>query len=455
MFVFLLLITTDAFLIRSASRLPRIVSSTEDDFGVTYHDTTRTTTLSNFLSTVDGKRVALLSNCFFVDDTSREAWVSELVSRCAALPVVFQRRTTRGRGARMQPREGTSDECKDDRVSVPMISVSSVSFEATLGEFVEECFSSCHDDSIFLLDEDLLVDDPASGVSELARQVAILPAGFFPDGDMFDLFPEAIRPKKPCLLIGGAGARSTLHADPYSWTGWNYLAEGSKIWTFFPPDQNTAAEREAGGGLLSVEEAFKARRLESSAWDEGRFNVSAGWQSPVDLYHERVAASEWPTAMDLGVMNSEDHHAALDGIQEACEGSHFPFIPSEPACLLERLQGPMSQAVPQSRRRVSVVQRAGELLLIPPRWWHQTYYLEPCVAVAGQYLNENNFGSVSKHILDWCNYKGAGYDFFQYRKDGVGAHTAISKLIQIALVSKHGEAKGMVLFSQLYNGSKL
>ena len=65
--------------------------------------------------------------------------------------------------------------------------------------------------------------------------------------------------------------RSTLHADPFSWYGYNYLLEGRKLWTFMPP---------------SVSDSLGAYRLEPNAWGEGddKFGFAAGWQSPVDLY---------------------------------------------------------------------------------------------------------------------------------------------------------------------------
>jgi len=48
-----------------------------------------------------------------------------------------------------------------------------------------------------------------------------------------------------------------------------------------------------------------------------------------------------------------------------------------------------------------VLQKAGDLLLIPAHWWHQTYALEPSLAVAGQYMNEGNSWRVMRHIAAW------------------------------------------------------
>ena len=95
-------------------------------------------------------------------------------------------------------------------------------FEATLRDFIGSVIDdSNHDESWYLMDEDLLqVDD------HLAKQLQ-LPRRLF-DKDLFKYFPDEIRPKS-AIIIGGEGARSFLHVDPYEWTGWNYLFEGRKI----------------------------------------------------------------------------------------------------------------------------------------------------------------------------------------------------------------------------------
>jgi len=54
-------------------------------------------------------------------------------------------------------------------------------------------------------------------------------------GETYILFPFANRPKKSCLIIGGEGSRSFLHADPYEWRGTYILVEGRKLWTFINP----------------------------------------------------------------------------------------------------------------------------------------------------------------------------------------------------------------------------
>ena len=58
------------------------------------------------------------------------------------------------------------------------------------------------------IDEAMTAAAAAKGLGSAPPQRLELPRNLFPDGDWFDLFPSAVRPKKPCLIMGGAGARS-------------------------------------------------------------------------------------------------------------------------------------------------------------------------------------------------------------------------------------------------------
>ncbi len=108
---------------------------------------------------------------------------------------------------------------------------------------------------------------------------------------------------------------------------------------------------------------------------------------------------------------------------------------------------------PLQLSRVTVLQREGELILIPPGWWHQTYHLEPTVAVAGQYLNSENEASVFGHIFDWCNVNPSSRRHFEDLTYESPQSKAAS-LFQIALKSKHGVEKGEILFKQLMTSGK-
>ena len=95
-------------------------------------------------------------------------------------------------------------------------------YEATLGEFQSIVHdNSDHYDSMYLMNEEILQKVP--GLSDLLS----LNETIF-EKDLFQMFPTRIGPKT-AIIIGGKGSRSFLHADPYEWTGWNFLAEGRKL----------------------------------------------------------------------------------------------------------------------------------------------------------------------------------------------------------------------------------
>ena len=98
-------------------------------------------------------------------------------------------------------------------------------FEGTLADFVSSLLEeSSHEESWYLMSETCLNED-----KELSVPLQ-LPERLF-GKDIFQYFPKIIRPRS-ALIIGGEGARSFLHADPYEWTGWNYLFEGRKLCTY-------------------------------------------------------------------------------------------------------------------------------------------------------------------------------------------------------------------------------
>ena len=507
---------------------------------------------SHFQSAVDGKQPAVISGIW--SDEEREDWVERLFNRYADADVIFQARTAWVNSSKRSDADSDGDD--DDDVGQhshlakgpPLYnkgehgsesghreegavvgrpgrghdggsqSAATSLLESTLGDFVELCFESGHDASYFLLDEDLLGDFDRAECelrsTRALRGIRILPqrpnkhrlelpSMLFPDGDWFNLFPSPVRPKQPCLIMGGAGARSSLHCDPMSWTGWNYLVEGSKLWTLFPPDDDDGDDEDGGGdelglrddpaqaaaaksGASRLEESLSSKRLESSAWDEGVYNISAGWESPFDLYHRRLPGNgqsgDWPSASALGVMPTVTRDDALKRIQKAAQNEH-PFAPSSQRLDLNGAssgeglptedcgeRGSEVEATMNSsplRRRITILQREGELLLIPPKWWHQTYHLEPSVAIAGQYLNANNERQVRDHIFSWCGVEPhhmyeesrRSLDTFEEEEekkeefDGhdrrQAARRRIEAMLEAALIAQHGEKKGAALFEKL------
>ena len=189
------------------------------------------------------------------------------------------------------------------------------------------------------------------------------------DPDWFmNYFPRDLQPSD-AVVIAGAGATSTLHRDPFEWTGTSLCIEGSKIWRFIDPQSDVRA----------IDEALGSYRLDSIAW-EGT-TQSAGWQSDESLFKSRrhdllPSAQEWSD-------NDHDKRAKLLQV-----GSSTDIL--SPGLNLEL-----------SMR--TAVQEAGDLLLIPAHWWHQTYALEPSAAVASQRCGNHDTVQVLQHIL---NYKG-------------------------------------------------
>lgn len=56
--------------------------------------------------------------------------------------------------------------------------------------------------------------------------------------DFFQLLPKELRPWNAMLLWGTAHSRSSLHIDPYNWTGTNAVLSGKKMWKLYPPGQD-------------------------------------------------------------------------------------------------------------------------------------------------------------------------------------------------------------------------
>lgn len=107
------------------------------------------------------------------------------------------------------------------------------------------------------------------------------------------------------------------------WTGWNVLLEGEKLWTFLPPSSE-------------FDEPLGTYRLAPNAF--GSHNLSAGWQSNLDLYQRGVTTNSGTT------------------------------------CASWPTKGEGEEVM---RHAVSGVQKQGDLILIPPRHWHQVNLSPP------------------------------------------------------------------------------
>ena len=269
---------------------------------------------------------------------------------------------------------------------------------------------SSHEDSFFAFCEGLLPPSPSSSIdvnnelSKISNQLTQIREAPFQSKmnggeNWFDHFPSSIRPTD-AVILAGCGSTSTLHRDPFEWTGTSLCLEGTKIWRFMlPPSMDE-------GGVSVVDEALRSYRLDSVAWDSSAEDsekddgdslvLSAGWQSDLSLY-ESSRSEDVPSAMELLEMEEDNEDAYIVAIET---------MGCDPSCL-----GPdaKAQSALQTLKRsdsmggpgfVTAVQRAGDLLLIPAHCWHQTYAPVPSIAVASQRCGaEVDGANVVGHVL--------------------------------------------------------
>ncbi|CAJ1423816.1 unnamed protein product [Effrenium voratum] len=137
---------------------------------------------------------------------------------------------------------------------------------AALAEVQTLLAESRGEDSVLLMDETLL----APFAQRILEQ-----APAYLQSDWFHLFPPSWQPSPLCLILGGVGARSDLHADPLAWTGWNCLLRGRKLWRFFPAGRS-ACDAEPRFG--AVPRPFGVGRGELCAIGCGRGSAKDSFQ---------------------------------------------------------------------------------------------------------------------------------------------------------------------------------
>lgn len=213
-------------------------------------------------------------------------------------------------------------------------------------------------------------DDDDEGFKETSRLVSHSREQLFPnDPDWFSTYFPAEVKLSDAVIFAGAGATSTLHRDPFEWTGTSLCIDGTKVWRFIDP----------GPDVKHVDDILKSYRLDSIAWEDGS-SLSAGWQSDFSLYenrmHNKIASSE-----EWQEMEEKQKMEALLEI-----GSNTKILEPGFDCSILSM--------------TTAIQQPGDLLLIPAHWWHQTYCLEPSVVISSQRCGKHDAGLVLRHILN-------------------------------------------------------
>ena len=149
----------------------------------------------------------------------------------------------------------------------------------------------------------------------------------------FRYLPSSLQPPDAFLLWGTAHSRSTLHVDPYNWTGTNALIRGTKEWIFVPPGQGGPNDQ---------------------------------WLYPLD-----GARCGFP--LDCFKYNSRVDAFATNALQE------FPLFASATV--------------------IKTTQHEGELMMIPPGWYHQVKNPSESIAVASQIWSDDHFEISMEEII--------------------------------------------------------
>jgi hypothetical protein len=247
-------------------------------------------------------------------------------------------------------------------------------YDCTLEEALDNIiFESNSQESFLTFCEGLLEDhqdDDDEGFRETSRLVSHSREQLFPnDPDWFSTYFPAEVKMSDAVILAGAGATSTLHRDPFEWTGTSLCIDGTKVWRFIDP----------GSDVTHVDDILKSYRLDSIAWEDDS-SLSAGWQSDFSLYENRMnnkisSSQEWQE------MEEKQKMEALLEI-----GSDTKILEPGFDC--------------SSLSMTTAVQQPGDLLLIPAHWWHQTYCLEPSVVISSQRCGKHDAGLVLRHILN-------------------------------------------------------
>jgi hypothetical protein len=303
---------------------------------------------------------------------------------------------------------------------------------------------------------------------------------------LFKYFPDKIRPLA-ALIVGGKGARSFLHRDPYDWIGWNYLFSGKKLckwYVIFLAFIQWIDYFLTFVGIFYPEETpidlIQGRNLIPNAWNMKHYSISSGMISDIDLfenysslkfsqlmdptiykYIERLIQPDWRGWVEPIVEIFNDY-CELSEYEKASYGSLPVFFSSR----FRKGNGGKSEAIypdvndfDTKYRPTFVEQKEGEMVVIPPGYWHQVYHLESSIAVASQFFNADTKERVYRHMFEWAANSRVGHvgsHFTDKSQQSIPMENInltdeqqVLYVIQKCLRLKYGTLKGRRLYRNL------
>jgi hypothetical protein len=265
-----------------------------------------------------------------------------------------------------------------------------ISYNVSLLQAIDTMMThSNHNDSFWCFEEGLLEDHSNSfqtiynetqSIRQLFLQGSIDATDPNDDNlskqltNWFDYFPKWAK-STDCVVLSGCGSTSTLHRDPFEWTGTSICLEGCKIWRFIAPQPN----------VCRIDDIVRSYRLPSIAWNENT-TISAGWQSDFSLYRNLKLE---------------------DDVQSTAVSSSTKPTYIEKYSEIRNIANSMKYLVPDKSLNLSnsttmwtAVQQEGDFLIIPAHYWHQTYSMEPTLTISSQHCSDLDVHHVLNHIKE-------------------------------------------------------
>lgn len=231
-----------------------------------------------------------------------------------------------------------------------------------------------------------------------------------------EYFPAEALPTD-CVILAGEGATSTLHRDPLEWTGTNMCLDGTKVWRFVAPPLAVAAivsaqdrvsidepddDDENSSSVSVIDGLLDAYRLDSIAWGDSEddpLTLSAGWQSDYSLFsnfHDPITSKDLLTLEETA--GTKDKIDTITNVASDVDR----LRPDIPVGVVGAAIDRNGTNPPEECIEVwSGVQKAGDMIVIPAHWWHQTYAMEASLAIASQRCGaERDSERVIRHILE-------------------------------------------------------